>query len=148
MAKKQLRELDRSRPYAEVYGLPGAKYEQDDILFLPSGLEAQAHNLSPVIDDDPPVNPEDDNDIGVGPATVVKCPADCKCKTCVPEENKANAPALEVRMPSISNIADDYENMHWTQLRKTLEMFGGEWVEGETTKETAIAYLRGQKAAA
>lgn len=91
-----MRTLDRSRPYAEVYGLPGAAFEQDGFYFTPAGAEAQPE---PIVQE-PPI-PSNDTDPNIGKVTVVES-----------EEPKDD----------FSNL----EAMRWAELKALVEAYGGE----------------------
>lgn len=93
-------QLDRSRPFGEVYGQPGAKYEQDNILYRNDGTPVDRSKLVPVNDEPTPPSPRDDTPIK--PATVAETPKE-------PEKAKS------------------LDEMHWTQLRVLVEANGGTW---------------------
>lgn len=102
MVQVSLKVLDRSRPYAEVHGLPGAAYEQDGICFKPDGHVSEG--FSPINDADPyPL--QDDSDVGVGAAQEISGPEPLK-----------DRPA-------------SFEDMHWKHLKVLVESFGGEWTD-------------------
>ncbi len=95
-----MKALDRSRPFGEVYGQPGVKYEQDGILYRENGQPVDATTLVPVNDEPTPPSPRDDTPIT--PAIVQGSPKE-------PEKSKA------------------IDDMHWTQLRVLVEANGGTW---------------------
>lgn len=114
-----LRQLDRARPYATVYGLPGASYEQDQdgkpVLFNMAGLEVLPESTAPVNHE--PEAVEEDRDEDIKPATVTVSP---------------EAPVAEKGV--------NYDKMSNKQLKVILETFGGEW----ENRDSALLYLRGK----
>lgn len=97
------RQMDFSRSYAEVYGLPGAVFEQDGIRFRRDGTEAM--DIEPVVEEDNRKTPDD-----ILPActlTETQTP---------PAGDVSNKPAAE---------------MHWRQLKTLVEAYGGIWTNKE-----------------
>jgi hypothetical protein len=90
--------LDRARPFAEVYGLPGAVFEQDGKFFRTDGSEAKSLGSY----DEPTVSVSEE----IIPAV-----------TCIEQ------PSLPVEMENGRNL----EDMHWRHLKALIESFGGEW---------------------
>ena len=92
--------LDRSRPYAEVIGLPGAKWEQDGHLFKPDGAPVLT-TLAPIAD---------------GPDVEIEDPdLDAKVHTDLGDDTGP------------TSSANDLETMHWKRLKILAESFGVEW---------------------
>lgn len=92
-----MRELDRSRPYAEICGLPGAAYEQDGFRFKPDGTEAV--DVTPIIEE-----------IWVSEKEV----------------NPPSSPVIEIPSPP-PETPKTLEDMHWKHIKAMVEAYGGEW---------------------
>lgn len=111
-----LRTLDKTRPFAELLGLPGAAYEQDGVKFKPDGTEALPSDLAPIVDE-----------------IIIK------------EKYEINPPSVScIEMPS--EPVDTYngrtiEDMHWKQLKALVESYGGAY----TDRMSAISFMRGKK---
>jgi len=90
--------LDRSRPFAEVHGLPGAVFEQDGKYFRGDGSEAMdAHPY----EEESAEKPEE----YIPPVTCIEQPS-------LPIENEDGR---------------NLEDMHWRHLKALVESFGGEY---------------------
>ena len=89
--------LDRSKPYAEVSGLPGASYEQNGILFTSDGMPSL--HLNPYTED----APEFDSGEPLPAVTCIEMPSVA--------EDITNGDALE--------------NLHWRKLKLLVESYGG-----------------------
>lgn len=96
--KLKPRQLDKSRPYAEIFGIVGASFEQDGILFTSAGQEAK--NTYEVKDEEEPDNDVDD--------------AEIRSETIVSEP----APAEDASV-------DTFESMHDRHLKALVEGYGG-----------------------
>jgi hypothetical protein len=90
--------LDTSRPYAEVHGLPGAKYEQDGTMFNGEGKPVNEKDVKPYVDEPPP--PKDD-------APLPYCTL----------EEQTSTEARPANMDGMSN----------SHLKALVETFGGTW---------------------
>lgn len=92
-----MRLLDFSRPYSEVYGLPGAVYEQDGFNFKSDGTEFKEQH-------------EEEENIIITEDVVPSV-------TCVEVHSE----------PVIESSDRNLEDMHWRHLKALVESFGGEW---------------------
>lgn len=90
--------LDRSRPYGEVYGLPGAVFEQDGKYFRSDGNEALHTN--PIEEEKASIQEE-----------------------YIPSVTCVEQPSLPEEIENGRNL----EDMHWRHLKALIESFGGEW---------------------
>ena len=90
--------LDKSKPYAEVHGLPGAVYEQGGKLY---GFDGQPANPNPY-NDDVEVPPED---------------------VFIPGPVCYEQPTLPPELENGRNI----EDMPLSLLKKLVENYGGKW---------------------
>lgn len=95
-----MRQLDRSRPYAEIHGLPGALYTQDGFNFRHDGREAL--DISPIVEEPPAYSGPEINPPAV---SCIEQPTDCD--------------GSEKEKP--------LEEMHWRHLKALVESYGGEW---------------------
>ncbi len=95
--------LDRSRPYAEVCGLPGAAFEQDGIMYKHDGSLATPEHI--VEEPEPYNGPE------INPPSV----------SCI----EAQSPPVDVKD---GQVLDD---MHWRKLKILVESFDGTWTTRE-----------------
>lgn len=89
--------LDRSKPYSEVHGLPGAMFEQAGVLFKFNG--APAVDVAPFVEESIISEPYEIN------------PPEVSC----------------IEQPSIPSDGKTMEDMHWQHLRMLVESFGGTW---------------------
>lgn len=89
--------LDKSRPFAEVHGLPGVCYEQDGVTFNRAGIPA----------------------VGVPYVEEIQPPEDKSVVHSV--EYQASPPQDE------AGEGSTIEKMHWKHLKTLVESYGGEW---------------------
>lgn len=92
--------LDKSKPFATVYGQPGVSYEQNGVLFNAGGNAVEESTLIPC-EEAPEVVPEDKNEPLVLTSVVDDKPR--------PDE------ALSLGQK------------HWKHLKVMVEAYGGEW---------------------
>lgn len=114
---KPRNELDRTRPFGIVYGLGGVAYEQDGRYFNDSGKSVKISDTSEPVEE--PAIEETDDGSNVKPAEVVESP------------------------PPAAEGPTDFDNMHHMKLKAALRVFE----EPYTTRESAIEFLKGKKAA-
>lgn len=107
--------LDKSRPYAEVYGLSGVAYEQDGLTFNRSG------KLSLPISHTEEVIPKEDKSLPPSYFT----------------EEQPSPPQQD----EISG-GTSIETMHWKHLKTLVESYGGEW---NNRQEAIVFLKRGKK---
>jgi hypothetical protein len=132
------RTLDTSRPYATVFGLPGADFQQDGILFNASGRAVTEGDTMPITDGD------------AAPRPVVQSAniGDAKPFGTAPIEQpfiQKAAPAPEyapnVKEPTPEELwAQGYihvQNLNWKALQQLVIQAGGKW----SNKEDAYAFL-------
>lgn len=98
------RQLDRTRPYGEVCGLLGARYEQDGVNFNAAGSEVNPASFARINDE--PAPPPVRDDTPIFPAIVMS--------EDLPKEE-----------PS------DWDKKHWKHLKVMVETYGGEWTTKE-----------------
>lgn len=89
--------LDKSRPYAEIHGLPGVAYEQDGITFNRAGLAA----------------------LEVLYVEEIRLPED---KTILHFTEEQQSPPQDE-----TSGGNSVETMHWKHLKTLVESYGGEW---------------------
>ena len=94
--------LDFSRPYGEVFGLPGAKWEQDGHLFNADG--SPSLHTTPIADEVEEIEDED---------------LDSKVRT------ETGDDILPVKG------AEGLETMHWKRLKILAESLGVDWSNRE-----------------
>lgn len=97
--------LDRTIPFATVYGQPGVSYEQNGVLFNAGGNAVEESTLIPC-DETPELIPEDNNEPLVLTSIVDDKPR--------PDE------ALSL------------SQKHWKHLKVMVEAYGGEWTNRES----------------
>jgi len=99
-----IRTLDKSKDYAEVYGLPGVRFVQDGVNFNGGGFEIDPTNLEPINHEKPKPSPRDDTPIHV---------------------------AYEQHETKKEDNESKIEKMHWTRLKAMVEAYGGIWSNSE-----------------
>lgn len=91
--------LDRSRPHAEVCGLPGAAFEQDGVMYKSDGSLADP---APIVEESLPYS-----GLEINPPSV----------SCIEMQST----------PQDINDGQSLEEMHWRKLKILVENYGGEW---------------------
>lgn len=92
--------LDRTRPFATVYGQPGALYEQDGVFFNAAGQAVEESTLIPC-NDAPEPTPEETNE-----PLVLTVATDSGIRR---------------------DDGPDLSKKHWKHLKVMVEAYGGEW---------------------
>lgn len=160
MSGRAPRKLDKKRPYAEVYGLPGAAFQQDGILFTAGGLEAQVDDLTPIVDQEPvPMTAEEEEDPNIGPAIVqggewvdpAKAREAAEAAQ-IDEIDALIATGTSVTQPKKEEQntagAKDIDTMHHMQLKQELAIYAEPWPGSVEEARTLLRKLRGQYKAA
>lgn len=91
--------LDKTKPYAEVCGLPGAVFEQNGVMFKTDG--SVANDTAPIIEEIYVSEPE------LNPPSV----------SCIEQQSN----------PVDHYNGQALEDLHWRKLKAIVEVYGGTW---------------------
>lgn len=111
-----VRILNKDKPYAEVHGLPGVRYEQDGVKFKSDFTEALPEDISPYIEEIPDATDESPHPINA-----------------ITEQQ---TPPADMATGSGETI----DTMNTKSIKLLLASYGEEW---PGSKQAAIAILKG-----
>lgn len=113
--RNERRVLDQTKPYAEVHGLPGARYEQFGIKFRSDFIEILPEEISPYIEEIPEL---DDN-----------------------SPHPIKAIFEQQTLPADMSSGETLETMSLKSIKLLVEGYGEKW-PGD--RKSAIAILKGK----
>ena len=133
--------FDKDKPYGEVFGLPGIRYQQNG-----NSFNARHEYVSPeeVSESEKPSREQIEADREARKEALKEAfKAELAAGTTVTVVEQKPAPPAPAKDPIVldeQGLADNVplEELHWTKLRKLVEDNGGQY----RGKDEAIAYLR------